>query len=154
MTLASFAVKHIVKDYGRLASLMETVQRQPYSLTSKSVEARSAAKGCNVYVIEVIVESRKRLYRLGYRYRACECYESAGGTLWKGRFRFKNASNSSSPEGVYFEHSVLIEEPAFNDWYKMESHGMTKIPEKHVETLELLIAANASEAFPFFARKF
>ena len=61
--MASFAVKHIVEEQGPL--VLKAVRKQPYSLTSKEHEARLAARGRNVYVIEVIVELTQRIYRLG-----------------------------------------------------------------------------------------
>lgn len=147
--MASFAVKHIVKEQGPLISILKAVRKQPYSLTSKEHEARLAAQGRNVYVIEVLVELTQRIYLLGYRYRAWECYEGAGGALWKGRFKFKNAAKSSLSEGIYFDRPIVIVDADFNEWYKGETLGMTEIPEKHVAVLERLIDDPANNALTF-----
>ena len=147
--MESFAVKHIVEEQGPLVSILKTVRKQPYSLTSKEHEARLAARGCNIYVIEVIVELTQRIYRLGYRYRAWECYEGAGGAPWKERFKFKNAAKPGPSEGIYFDRPIVIADPDFNGWYKGETLGMTEIPEKHVAVLERLIADPVNNALPF-----
>jgi hypothetical protein len=147
--LAAFAVKHIVEEQGPLVAILKTVLKQRYSLTSKKHEA-FAALGCTIYVVEVVVESRQRVYRLGYSYRAYECYEGAGGALWKGRFKFKNAAKADvTPEGVYFERPIEIDDSDFTDWYKGETRGMTEIPHKHVAMLERIIANPANRARPF-----
>lgn len=147
--MASFAVKHIVEEQGPVVSILKAIRKQPYSLTSKEHEARLAARGRNVYVIEVIVELKQRIYRLAYRYRAWECYERAGGALWEGRFKFKNAAKPSLSEGIFFDCPIVIADPYFNEWYKGETLGMTEIPEKHVVVLERLIADPANNALPF-----
>lgn len=147
--MSAFAVKHIVEEQGPLFSIMEAVRRQPYSLTSKEREAKLSAMGCNVYVIEVIIESTKRIYRLGYRYRAWECYEGAGGALWKDRFKFKNMARPDAPEGVYFDRPPAIDDSDFNEWYRRETLGMIEIPERQVAVLEQLIADPENNAKPF-----
>lgn len=65
--MSAFAVKHIVEDYGPLATILKDVKRSPYSYTSNEPEASLAALGNDVYVIEVKVESKGiRSYWLGY----------------------------------------------------------------------------------------
>ena len=62
--MVAFAVKHIVgnRGQGSLVSILKGVRIQPYSLTSKSREAKLAALGCNVYVIEVIRPAKKKRF--------------------------------------------------------------------------------------------
>lgn len=148
--MAAFAVKHIVKELGSLTSILKTVRKHPYSFTSKESEARLAAQGNNVYVIESDSESSTRIYRLGYRYRAHKCYELAGGLLWNDRFKFKIAAGLSAPfDGIYFEHPITIDDRTFIEWYKGETLGMTEIPEKQIKTLERIIADPANSSHPF-----
>lgn len=147
--MKSFAVKHIVSEQGVLFLILETVRKQPYSLTNKHHEAHLAAQGENIYVIEVTVELNQRVYRLGYRYKACECYAHVGKLLWKGKFKFKNAANPVMPEGIYFKNPVLIMDPDFNKWYVRETLGMIEIPEQFVSILELLISDPTNNALPF-----
>jgi hypothetical protein len=146
--LRGFAVKHVAKEQGPLVSILKTAQEQPYSYTSKKREA-FAAVGCKIYVIEVVVVSQRREYRLGYCYKADEYHCSAGGTRWKGRFKFKNVAKAGlDPEGVYFEAPVIITDPDFNEWYK-SVQGMTEIPNRHLVTLESIISNPANKAKPF-----
>jgi hypothetical protein len=147
--LKAFAVKHVVKKQGPLISVLKAVREQPYSFTSKQREAR-ASLGCKIYVIEVLVELRQTVYRLGYCYRAHDFIEGAGGTLWKGRFKFKNiAKPGVRPEGVYFERPVIINDPSFIAWYKTKTYGMCEIPQNYVVTLDRLISNSQNDAHPF-----
>jgi hypothetical protein len=148
--LLSFAVKHLVEEQGKLNTSLKEFRKQPYSYTSKEYEARQAAQGNNIYVIEVIVESNQRIYRLGYRYKAQECFEKAGGELWKDRFKYKNTTKYGIPvEGAYFDNPVVIKNAGFTEWYKGESLGMAVIPSVYVDILEEIISNPANGAKKF-----
>lgn len=148
--MLSFAVKHLVEEHGYLNTSLKKFREQPCSYTSKEHEARQAAQGNNIYVIEVIVESNSRIYRLAYRYKAYKCYEKAGGELWKGRFKFKNTTEYGAPiEGFYFQNPVVIINPDFVEWYKGETLGMAIIPSIYVDVLEEIISNPTNNAKRF-----
>lgn len=148
--MTAFAVKHIVKNRDLLISILPEVRKQPYSLTNKRKTANSAAAGCDVYVIEVEYASSGPIYRLGYCYKAYKCDEAPSSKLWTGEFKYKNAAELGVPaQGFYFEHTVIITDLNFIDWYKGAKFGMTEIPERHVNVLKQIIADPANGAHPF-----
>lgn len=148
--MSAFAVKHVVADHGLLAKTMKDVRKTPYSFTSKEPEASAAARGGDVYVIEVVSEAGTRSYALGYKYRAYERYAKPGGALWKDEFKFKNSAVPGEPAvGVYFDTPVLISDPALREWLATKLPAMAEIPAHLVAALELLVAEPANNAKQF-----
>lgn len=139
--MPAYAVKHIVSDHGPLSDIMKDVRKTPYSYTSKEPEATHAARGGDVYVIEVRAENGGRTYALGYMYRAQEKFSLAGGGRWKGEFKFKNSAvPGAGAHGVYFDSPVLIEHGALREWLASKQPGMAQIPSHLVPALDTLIA--------------
>jgi hypothetical protein len=135
--LSAYAVKHIEKDYGPLVNLLPKFKKQPFSLTSKKAKAEDAATGKFIYVIEVLRHKSITSYKLGYKYKATEYFTAAGGALWEGTFKYKNAVKyGTASEGKYFEEPMLITAPQFIEWYKTETRGMAYIPDECIEILE------------------
>lgn len=146
--MAAYAVKHLVSEHGPLSRIMKDVKRTPHSFTSKEAEATGAALGCDVYVIEVRVARNERSYWLGYKYRAHEKYSQAGGSLWRGEFKFKNAARGGEPAtGVYFDEPIRIEDSAVCQWLAAKQPGMSEIPEHLLGALDGHI--QAADARPF-----
>ena len=133
----AYAIKHLEKEYGPLANLIKKIKKQPFSLTSKKAAAEDAATGKFIYVIEVLRDKSITSYRLGYKYKATECFTAAGGALWEGTFKYKNTVKyGAASEGKYFEKPILITDPKFIEWYKAETYGMARIPDECIDTLE------------------
>lgn len=148
--MTAFAVKHIEQERGPLALIMKKVKKQPYVYTSKSTEATAASKSCYVYMIEVLRDKGDTSYRLGYKFKAGEIYESAGGSLWEGQFKYKiTGTYPYHLDGMYFDDPVLIDNDDFNSWFKTETLGMTKIPAEHVQTLENILSDPINRAKSF-----
>lgn len=148
--MPAYAVKHMVEKHGPLSKIMKDVRRTPHSYTSKETEATDAARGGDVYVIEVRATGSRRTYALGYRYRAREKFALAGGRLWKDEFKFKNSAIPGAPaDGVYFDEPVLIEDSALVEWLTGKQQGMEVTPLHLVSTLEELIANPANGARRF-----
>ena len=148
--MAAYAVKHIVEEHGPLAKIMKVVRKAPYSYTSKEPEASQAAYGGDIYVIEVRNESRNlRSYWLCYKYRAYEKHLRAGGALWPGDFKFKNAGRPVAlAEGAYFDSPVEITDPEVSGWLR-EKPGMAELPAQFITSLESLLdnPAHGAKAF-------
>jgi len=135
--LKSFAVKHVAGEMGPLVSHLSIIIKNPYSLTNKKAEANAAAQDNFIYVIEVTKEKSKTIYRLGYKFRSSVVHKQPGSAKWSGGFEFKNAIESDKPvKGYYFENPVEIMNLDFNDWYREERFGMTKMPPDLVKILD------------------
>jgi hypothetical protein len=148
--MAAYVVKHLVAKHGPLSKSMKEVKKTPYSYTSKEPEASDAARGADVYVVEVHVEKSKRTYWLGYKYRAHEKVAPAGGGLWKGEFKFKNSASWGVPAvGVYFEPPVRIDDHAACEWLAEKQPGMAAAPATVVSALQSLIVNPTNGARPF-----
>lgn len=148
--MTAFAVKHIEQERGPLSSIMKKVKQQPYVYTSKLAEATAASKSGCVYMIEVLRDKGDTSYRLGYKFMAGEKYESAGGSLWEGKFKYKvTGTYPNHLTGMYFDKAVLINDDAFNTWFKAETLGMCEIPADHVQTLEKILSDPKSCAKSF-----
>lgn len=149
--MAAYAVKHIAEDHGPLTSIIKVVRKAPYSYTSKEPEASKAAFGNDIYVIEVRDERKSaRSYWLGYKYRAYEKHLRAGGALWPGDFKFKNAGRPIAlAEGAYFDSPVEITDPHLNEWLREKPQGMTEIPPHLVTALESVLGnpSHGAKAF-------
>lgn len=149
--MTSFAVKHIVAEFGPLSKLMRQVRKAPYSYTSNEPEASNAALGNFIYVIEVRAEAKGlRSYWLGYKYKAFEKYPPAGGGKWHDQFKFKNAARAcEQPEGSYFDEPVEITEAQVNAWLREKPLGMAEIPEDLLLGLDSLLVNpdNPAKAF-------
>jgi len=137
----AYAVKHIVEDHGLLARMMKDVRRTPHSYTSCEPEATQASLGNDIYVIEVRAETKSaRSFWLGYKYRAYEKYPPAGGGLWRGRFKFKNAARPMDrAQGAYFDTPVEIVDVDANAWLREKTPAMAEMPEHLVDALDALI---------------
>jgi hypothetical protein len=136
--LPAYAVKHLAyeKKRGPIARIMKRVKAQPYSLTSKELEASNAI-GSFVFVIEVCKEAaRTTTYRLGYKYRAADKVTPAGGGKWEGEFRFKNIAHYPA-EGQYLDPAVQITDKRTCEWLSKKQPGMAEIPPHLVEVLGL-----------------
>jgi hypothetical protein len=148
--LSSFAVKHVVADHGALARTMKDVRKTPFSFTSKEPEASAAARGGDVYVIEVSAEGGTRTYALGYKYRAYERYAKPGGALWRDEFKFKNSAVPGEPaQGVYFDTPVVIDDAGLREWLATKLPSMAEIPAHLVTALEVMVAEPANNAKHF-----
>lgn len=149
--MPAYAVKHIAEDHGALASLMKDVRKAPYSYASNEPEATQAALGNDVYVFEVRSTSKSsRSFWLGYKYRAYEKYPPAGGGLWGGRFKFKNAARPiDRAEGAYFASPVEVTDPGVNEWLREKQPGMVEIPAHLLGALEALLRDPALGALPY-----
>lgn len=129
---------------------MSEVKKTPYSFTSKESEASEAAAGRFVYVIEVRVAKEARTYWLGYKYRAHEKVRPAGGSLWKGEFKYKNSARWGEPAtGVYFDESIQIKDIELCEWLAAKQPGMAEIPEPLVVALDAQIKRAGSLARSF-----
>lgn len=147
---AAYVVKHLVAEHGPLSDIMKDVKKTPYSYTSKEPEASDAARGADVYVVEVRVENGKRTYSLGYKYQAREKVTPAGGGLWRGEFKFKNSASWSAPaDGAFFDRPIKITDPGVCDWLSSKQPGMAKIPPVLIPVLESVILDPANAAKPF-----
>jgi hypothetical protein len=131
--------------------MMKVVRKAPYSYTSKEPEASQAAYGNDIYVIEVRTEPRNaRSYWLGYKYRAYEKHLRAGGALWPGDFKFKNAARPAMlAEGAYFDSPVEITDPDVKGWLRDKLPGMAEIPAQMVAPLEAILGNPAYGAKSF-----
>jgi hypothetical protein len=129
---------------------MKEVRQTPYSYSSKASEASEAAKGRDVYVIEVRENGKIRSYALGYRYRATEKFRPAGGGLWKDEFKFKNSATPGEPAiGVYFEPFVELSHPTVIDWLTTKQPGMAEIPQDVLAALQAIEANSTAYAKHF-----
>lgn len=139
--MAAYAVKHVAQDHGPLAGIMKVVRKAPYSYTSKEPEASQAAFGGDIYVFEVRDETkRNRSFWLGYKFRAYEKHMRAGGALWPGDFKFKNAGRPVTiAEGAYFDTPVEITDPLVMNWLRTKPPAMTEIPAHLVLALESVL---------------
>ena len=148
--MPAYAVKHLVSDHGPLSTIMKDVKKTPYSFTSKEPEATEAAAGRFIYVIEVRVEKGTRTYWLGYKYRAYEKVRPAGGSLWKGEFKYKNSARWGEPAtGVYFDEPIQIEDLSVCEWLAAKQPGMAEIPEPLIIALDAQIERAGSDARSF-----
>ena len=67
-------------------------------------------------------------------------YPPAGGGLWRGRFKFKNAARPMDrAQGAYFDSPVEIVDVDANTWLREKTPAMAELPEHLVEALEALI---------------
>lgn len=147
--MIAYVVKHLVEDHGPLAKIMSDVKRTPFSYTSKKNEAEGAARGRDVYVVEVRSEDRKRSYWLGYRYKAREAFKLAGG-LWEGEFEFKNSATPGvTAEGLYFDSPARIDDAALNEWLSTKQPGMASIPTHLIPALDAVFRNPANDAQRF-----
>ncbi|MDD5462011.1 MAG: hypothetical protein PHG00_10350 [Methylococcales bacterium] len=138
--MTAYAVKHVYEERGSLVRAIQDFNNIPHSYTSKKKEAEDAARGNAIYVIEVSKEKGMTIYKLGYKFISTEVFKKAGNALWLDRYKYKNTvSYSKSVIGCYFGLPVLIDSPEFNEWFKGETYGMTKIPENLIDELEKLI---------------
>jgi len=149
--LPVFAVKHIEKDHGPLSKIMREVKKTPYSYTSKGHEATLAAKGNYIYVIEVRAEKKGvRSYWLGYKYKAFESFQLAGGALWKEEFKYKNSAHpASKADGMYFDEPVRITDDDVCDWLSSKQPGMAEVPLHLVPSIEAVLNNPANGAVAF-----
>ena len=148
--MPAYAVKHLVADHGPLSKIMKDVKSTPYSYTSKKAEAIDAARGSDVYVIQVDVLGSKRSYSLGYKYRATERYRRAGGGLWEDEFEFKNSATPGVRAiGFYFDPPLPIDNATVRQWLAGKQPGMAKIPVAVLEELEALAAASSALSVTF-----
>ena len=146
--MPAYAVKHIVADHGPLARIMKEVRKTPYSYTSKGPEASDAAKGWDVYVIEVNADRSTRSYALGYRYQATEKFALTGGALWKGEFKYKNSATPGDPPvGVYFEPPLPLTDPTVVHWLTNKLPGMAEIPGDVLRGLQVAEATALAKRF-------
>lgn len=137
--LKAYAVKHIVKDRGPLARIMKAIRKTPSSYTSKEPEAWEAI-GNDIYVFEVRLEKAMTSYWLGYKYRACEKFELAGGRLWDEEFKYKNSSiPGERADGVYFEPPARLDDNSLIEWLSSKQPGMAEIPFHLVPALDRLV---------------
>jgi hypothetical protein len=140
----------MVTELGPLSAILKGIKKQPYSYALNESEATKAALGNDIYVIEVVVEARKRIYRLGYRYRAYECFVRPGGTPWSSHFKYKNTIKHGLPaEGMYFDSPILIQDQEFTEWCKREPSAMLELPAKYIDVLEGIfsLAVNGAHSF-------
>ncbi|MBS0345928.1 MAG: hypothetical protein JSR69_05645 [Proteobacteria bacterium] len=148
--MPAFAVKHIEKNQGPLSSIMSEIKKTPYSYTSKYREASIASKGNFIYVIEVRAEKSGRSYWLGYKYKAFESFQCAGGALWKGEFKYKNSARPmSTAEGQYFNVPVRLFDVNLCVWLSSKQPGMAEIPSYLISALEGVLNDPANGAQPF-----
>lgn len=148
--MPAYAVKHLVADHGPLSKIMKDVKRTPYSYTSKKPEATDAARGSDVYVIQVEARGSTRSYSLGYKYRATESYTLAGGGLWNGEFKFKNSATPGvGAIGFYFDPPLPINNVTVRQWLAGKQPGMAEIPVAVLNELEALAAASSVLAVAF-----
>jgi hypothetical protein len=146
----AYAVKHLVSEHGPLARIMKDVKKTPYSFTSREPEASDAATGRYIYVIEVRLEKGVPTYWLGYKYRAHEKVRPAGGSPWKGGFKYKNSARWGEPAtGVYFEEPIHIADPGLCEWLAEKQPGMAEIPEHLQPALDARIESAADTARSF-----
>jgi hypothetical protein len=129
---------------------MKVVRKAPYSYTSKEPEASQAAYGNDIYVFEVRLEPKNvRSYWLGYKYKAYEKHLRAGGALWPGDFKFKNAGRPATlAEGAYFDSPVEITDPEVKVWLR-DKQLMAELPAHFVGSLEALLGNPAHGAKTF-----
>ncbi|MCE1184887.1 MAG: hypothetical protein LWW92_04680 [Rhodocyclales bacterium] len=146
-----FAVKHIVKDHGPLSKIMREIKKTPYSYTSKDYEASIAAKGNYIYVIEVRTEKNGvRSYWLGYKYKAFESLQRAGGARWKEKFKYKNSAHpTGKADGMYFEDPIRITDVDICDWLSSKQPGMAEIPFRLVSSIEEVLNNPTNGAIAF-----
>lgn len=148
--MPAYAVKHLAQDRGPLSKLMKRVKETPYSFTSKEPEATDAAGGSFIYVIEVRQDHGVRSFWLGYKYRAYEKVRPAGGSLWEGKFKFKNSARWGEPAtGSYFDVPVQIEDAAFCAWLAPKDAGLAEIPADLLAAIDAQIANPANQARAF-----
>ena len=148
--MPSYAVKHPVDELGPLSKIMKRVKQTPFSFTSREPEATEAAFGEFVYVFEVRLDKGVRTYWLGYKYRAFEKVRPAGGSLWDGKFKYKNSAKWGEPAtGSYFDEPVQVEDPAVCEWLAVKQPGMAEIPPELLAAVDAQIANPANQARAF-----
>lgn len=148
--MPAFLVKHMVADQGPAMANLKDLRRTPYSFTSRDAEAKAAALGNFVYVVEVHRDKQATRYLLAYKYKAYEVFRRPGTALWKDGFKFKNSAiPGEHADGAYFESPVEITDSGMNDWLEALPTGMAELPQDMSPALDALIDAPENSALDF-----
>ncbi|WP_156829946.1 hypothetical protein [Methylovulum miyakonense] len=144
----AYVLKH--EDKNNLipfTTLIESFKKagKPYYLTDKDTESTKAALGCSIYVIEVTTENKRKIYKLGYKFKSTEKTNNDGEHK-----QYKITVLSGEPiEGCYFEAPVLITNNELDSWIRTPSAQGLRIlsDENLVNELEKIISANVAIQF-------